>query len=128
MKLDPGDIYNHPWLLGLRGEMDFARFLDKIQARPADFSMTAMLESTVTEWADDVDVFALDRLSEVYLNFVPTYHGVFTPLRQKDEYPPSMDLVKIIYNGNEDKKRFNYIKEVNALQKVIGPELKSQDK
>ncbi|MBT4762114.1 MAG: hypothetical protein HOO06_10485 [Bdellovibrionaceae bacterium] len=122
--LDPGDIYNHPWLLRIRGDADFVRFLTAMQADPAPFTYDDMFNKSVDQWAAEKLKFPMDRLTDVYLNFVPSYYGVYTPLKDEVQFPPSSDLYDIIYGEtNEEIEKFKgkfkpaySVKSTNALQ------------
>lgn len=68
--LDGGDVNNHPWLLALRGDRDFAHFIGVLAVKKTS-------AADVTEKVELAD-FALDRLQQAYSGILPTFPGVYT--------------------------------------------------
>ncbi len=79
--LDSGDLYNHPWLLMLRGRRDFNIFMAAIngfytnkKVRLWDWSSpVAHSERTTYTWP-------IENLVNTYLDIEPTFPGVYTVL------------------------------------------------
>lgn len=68
--LDPGDILNHPWMLGLRGRNDFTHFINLIAARKRG-------PNEVTEEIR-LGELPLERLSAAYRSVAPSFPGVLS--------------------------------------------------
>jgi hypothetical protein len=104
--LDNGDLLNHPWLLALRGERNYAHFVDLIKATPAierershDISLKRLPHHLLKHYLneservsginEDVDLGEkpLDQLIEAYTMMPPTFPGLFTPRPAKLDYP-----------------------------------------
>ncbi len=68
--LDPGDIQNHPWMLGLRGRNDFTHFVNLIAARKRG-------PNEVTEEIR-LGELPLDRLAAAYRSVAPSFPGVLS--------------------------------------------------
>jgi len=104
--LDNGDLLNHPWLLALRGERNYAHFVSLIKATPAierershDISLKRLPHHLLKHYLneservsginEDVDLGEkpLDQLIEAYTMMPPTFPGLFTPRPAKLDYP-----------------------------------------
>jgi hypothetical protein len=86
-QLDGGDLRNHPWLLALRGQGDYANFLTLVAAKKVN-------SAQITENVDP-GVFSIDRLNEAfaaYRGVMQSVPGVYTvekelpPPRKKKEW------------------------------------------
>lgn len=77
--LDQADLYNHPWLLALRGQRDFAIFVEKIRAQEL-----ANLPEFLYHLAGTRDArpkgWALEHLGGAFHNLLPTFPGFYTML------------------------------------------------
>lgn len=81
--LDQADLYNHPWLLAMRGVRDFATFVHLIRAQ--EFSLFQPFTKIV-----DKAGWPLDQLVDAYRAVVPTFPGLYTVLKPGEglkEYP-----------------------------------------
>ncbi|MCB0386456.1 MAG: hypothetical protein KDD43_13770, partial [Bdellovibrionales bacterium] len=80
-QLDSSDLYNHPWLLGLRGVRDFHTFVALLKAVPYNWK----LESVINE-----EGWALQHMMNTYREVHPTFPGLYSILsnaEDKLEYP-----------------------------------------
>jgi hypothetical protein len=77
--LDQAELYNHPWLLAMRGWRDFAVFIDKIRAQEVadkwNFAsgLLGFEEQRKRGWA-------LEHLRDVYAGVFPSFPGYYTKL------------------------------------------------
>ncbi len=92
--LDQADLYNHPWLLAMRGVRDFANFARLIRAQ--EFTLLAPFTKVV-----DKPGWALDQMVDTYRRVQPTFPGLYTPHHEDEglkEYPadqnPSEAFIK----------------------------------
>lgn len=103
--LDNGDLLNHPWLLALRGERNYAHFVNLIKATPAtdlsgrDFSLKWLPNHLLKHYLNETDLVSginedvdlgerpLDQLIEAYTMMPPTFPGLFTPRPESLDYP-----------------------------------------
>ena len=69
--LDEGNLLNHVWLLALRGKRDFATFINTIKAKPVGIK---------GEVISDKEEYALTKLTESYLQILPTFPGMYSPV------------------------------------------------
>lgn len=79
--LDQADLYNHPWLLALRGQRDFAAFLRKIRKQEG-----VSIRNFVKGWfnADRTLEWPLDHMLEIYKHVTPSFPGFYTELRENE--------------------------------------------
>ncbi|RME14053.1 MAG: hypothetical protein D6797_09735 [Bdellovibrio sp.] len=97
--LDPGDLYNHPWLLALRGVREFRAFItmitkDKVaKPVPSDTLERLLLDPLFGDtYKTPVRYqWSIDRLSYLYQKVLPTFPGIYTDLGDEgledDQYP-----------------------------------------
>jgi hypothetical protein len=69
--LDHGDLYNHPWLLALRGSRDVETFLDFLSRE--DIVMVDLTTSPKAE-----TMYPIKKMVKSYLNVTPSFPGVHT--------------------------------------------------
>ena len=105
--LDQADLYNHPWLLGMRGMRDFSIFVTKIRAQElADLPeflahVTGLRKPRAKGWA-------LEHLNAAFRNTMPTFPGFYTLL---DRNEPSLDVFaleqaqKRLSKADDDKNK-----------------------
>lgn len=77
-QLDSSDIYNHPWLLALRGVRDFRAFAVLLKAVPANNKF----EPVVKE-----EAWSLQHMMNTYRGVHPTFPGLYTILEEAEEKP-----------------------------------------
>lgn len=75
--LDQADLYNHPWLLAMRGARDFSVFVNKIRSQDS-VSMGSFFRGMVGLDVDRKKAWALEHLSELYANVLPSFPGYYT--------------------------------------------------
>ncbi len=80
--LDPADLYNHPWLLFIRGKTDVWRFLDRIKAQDTKLSDSFQPMGPVVK----VDGWPIQKLVAAYSGVIPSFPGIYTMLHNEDEY------------------------------------------
>ena len=76
--LDQADLYNHPWLLALRGLRDFASFVNIIQAQE-EVSMMNYFKGTFESKKTPLG-WPLAKLTDSYRQITPSYPGYYTLL------------------------------------------------
>ena len=106
--LDQYDLYNHPWLLALRGVRDFTHFA-KLLRKQSDkdaqwysainpltyinFVTTSVGDAkTAKPWEKTVDKtgWPLDKMAETYRKILPSYPGLYTIVGEDEfiqDYP-----------------------------------------
>ena len=69
-QLDDGDLRNHPWLLSLRGDSDYAQLMSLLKAQHSVADVPAK---------DDIDpaTMPLDRLAAAYAGYSSTTQGMY---------------------------------------------------
>ena len=80
--LDPGDLYNHPWLLAIRGKTDVWRFLHRIRAQEVVLSDGIFPKGTVVKRHE----FPIKKLVQAYSGVTPSFPGIYTMLHNEFEY------------------------------------------
>lgn len=103
--LDNGDLLNHPWLLAMRGERNYAHFVNLIKATPQtdqrsrDFDLKWLPNDVLKHYLNEGDMVndinanvdlgerPLDQLIEAYNMMPPTFPGLFTPRPTRLNYP-----------------------------------------
>ena len=99
--LDQYDLYNHPWLLALRGVRDFTNFAkllrkqsDKNDVKWSDgLNPLNLLKSDYVSPTDkvvDKTGWPLDKMAETYRNVLPSFPGLYTLVHQNEfiqDYP-----------------------------------------
>lgn len=81
--LDQADLYNHPWLLAMRGFRDFYTFVRLIRAQ--EFTLFEPFTKIV-----DKPGWPLDQMVDAYRAVQPTFPGLYTVLKGGEplkEYP-----------------------------------------
>ena len=83
--LDQADLYNHPWLMALRGQRDFETFVGLMRAQEVA-SMWNFVKGIAnptprpTEWP-------LAHMREAYKQITPTFPGFYTVLSESERGP-----------------------------------------
>ncbi len=99
--LDQADLYNHPWLLGLRGQRDFATFLTLMRAQEI-VDWQHFIQKTVDNITGNAPVrdikWPLKHMAEVYRKTVPTFPGIYTVLEGWED--PQIFPLENRLNGN----------------------------
>lgn len=103
--LDNGDLLNHPWLLAMRGERNYAHFINLIKATPQsdrksrDFDLRWLPNEALQHYLDNAELVntipddvnlgerPLDQLIEAYNQMPPTFPGLYTVRPKRLEYP-----------------------------------------
>lgn len=75
--LDQADLYNHPWLLALRGFRDFAVFVSRIKAQQVT-GLGEYLKGVLGAAKPRSTAWALDHMYELYRNVLPSFPGFYT--------------------------------------------------
>ena len=75
--LDQADLYNHPWLLGMRGMRDFVTFVNKIRAQEL-VGLDGFLSGVSGGTPPRAKAWALDQMSQVYKNTLPSFPGFYS--------------------------------------------------
>jgi hypothetical protein len=104
--LDPADLYNHPWLLAMRGMRDFVTFMDKIDAQdPVTFTSFA---KDLVGWNESrKKTWALEHMSAVYADVLPSFPGYYTLLDEGEDL--SAFLLLQSRNNNAPTKDFTKV-------------------
>ncbi|MGE0527897.1 MAG: hypothetical protein AB7P49_12590, partial [Bdellovibrionales bacterium] len=82
--LDQADLYNHPWLLALRGIRDFTVFVKGIRAQEV-VGLGAFLSRVVGYVEKRPVAWALDHLYKLYQNKLPSFPGYYTVLDEQED-------------------------------------------
>lgn len=103
--LDNGDLLNHPWLLAMRGERNYAHFVNLIKATPQtdvrskDFDVRWLPNNVLKHYLNEGEMVnninanvdlgerPLDQLIEAYNMMPPTFPGLFTPRPARLDFP-----------------------------------------
>ncbi|MCB0356137.1 MAG: hypothetical protein KDD40_03975, partial [Bdellovibrionales bacterium] len=108
--LDSGDLYNHPWLLSLRGARDGAAFVYNVSHKQ-DYQMTEL-----SKGSHDHAFWPIKKMIETYLNVTPSFPGLYSLIGEagdKNPYGPD-------YPWNEDPETaFKRIQE-ETLESQFG--------
>ena len=80
--LDPADLYNHPWLIAIRGKTDVWRFLDRIKAQNATLSNNFQPFGPVVKGHG----WPIQQLVSAYSGVIPSFPGIYTLLHNEYEY------------------------------------------
>lgn len=118
--LDAGDLYNHPWLLMLRGRRDFNVFmasLNQFATNPRayyDMSKNPMrwLDNKLSEPITMVKEYEwpIENMIRTYLDVLPTFPGMYTALPNEPrdfpwgEQPPGRSFSERISTGMGTQK------------------------
>ncbi len=78
--LDQADLYNHPWLLALRGQRDFGVFLNRIRGQEP-ITVGNFVKGIWTGRERKLD-WPLDHMLAVYKHVTPAFPGFYTELRE----------------------------------------------
>lgn len=76
--LDQADLYNHPWLLALRGYRDYGAFISLIRAQEV-VSFWNFAEGIFDPKTRSID-WPLAHMKEAYRQITPSYPGYYTEL------------------------------------------------
>ena len=113
--LDSGDLLNHPWLLSLRGERDYANFVNllknpfngNLEYEKADedlfgfnkykysgdkamswyYDRSDLMDSSERAKNTDLAALPLDHLIYAYNQVVPSYPGIYTVTPKRLDFP-----------------------------------------
>ncbi|NQZ02407.1 MAG: hypothetical protein HRT45_17245, partial [Bdellovibrionales bacterium] len=69
--LDEVNLLNHVWLLALRGDRDYNKFLQMLQARPIDSAGEVIPDKSVFN-------YPLYRLGKIYDQVTPSFPGIYS--------------------------------------------------
>lgn len=97
--LDQADIYNHPWLLAMRGPRDFGAFVTSIQAQ-GEASLGGIFGED-----NGKQGWPLAKLSEGFRMRVPSFPGFYTVLNQDEtmtNYPFADNVSKTDMDPNHE--------------------------
>lgn len=117
--LDQADLYNHPWLIGMRGMRDFVTFVHRVRAQEVvglgEYlrGLTGITPQKKTAWA-------LNQMTWVYENVLPSFPGFYTVLEQGE------DITFLLEQSRFTKVDNDPLGEVTRRQKIVNPELKNQ--
>jgi hypothetical protein len=97
--LDQADLYNHPWLLAIRGQRDFGTFLHMIRTQEVvsfgNFAKGALgLQTRNIGWP-------LEQMLSVYKEITPSFPGFYTVLDQNEEMT-QFPLERRMTKGDQD--------------------------
>jgi hypothetical protein len=80
--LDQADLYNHPWLLALRGYRDFFTFVNTIRSQEVTSFWDAVTGGAFAPKTRDID-WPLAHMRESYLQMSPSFPGFYTILNDE---------------------------------------------
>lgn len=107
--LDQADLYNHPWLLSLRGKRDFTAFVNAMQAEDVVDIRSYVDGLTGTKPKSERSGWALEQLANTYKSVLPSFPGLYTVLDEdeRDSYFQlrSKDYSNIDFDINREVNR-----------------------
>jgi hypothetical protein len=80
--LDQADLYNHPWLLSLRGVREFAVFTDTIKAQEV-VSLSNFGGGLVNPQSRGL-AWPLGHMAKTYRQILPSFPGLYTVLKPSE--------------------------------------------
>lgn len=83
--LDQADLYNHPWLLALRGVREFATFVNFTNAQ----EIVNLKNFKKGAWTPEKRSLGwpLAHMQDTYLKTLPTFPGLYTLVRENEKMP-----------------------------------------
>ena len=94
--LDSGDLYNHPWLLSLRGSRDGASFVSRLAKE--DYNIADLSKAS-----HDDEMWPIKRMIEVYLHVLPSFPGMYSWIDQYGEDYPWNELPEESYKRIQEE-------------------------
>lgn len=97
--LDQADLYNHPWLLALRGYRDFGSFISLIRKQES-VSFWTMTKNWIWPQQRKVD-WPLEHMRTVYKRITPSFPGFYTVLQDNEgitDFPLEMSKTDMDMN------------------------------
>lgn len=91
--LDQADLYNHPWLLPMRGLRDFYAFTDRVQGEKVA-GLGPFLKNLTNQAPKREKAWALGHMSNVYHHVLPTFPGFYTVLPAHENIEMLLDRVQ----------------------------------
>ena len=82
--LDQAELYNHPWLLALRGMRDFTVFVNQIRQQ-GRFGSLEYMSGLLGLSEDRAFAWALKHLYGLYQSVTPSFPGFYTELGPKED-------------------------------------------
>lgn len=82
--LDQADLYNHPWLLAMRGVRDFTMFVKKIRAQDT-VSFGNFTDSVLGTGEKHKVAWALEHMASLYKNKLPSFPGFYSLLDKQED-------------------------------------------
>jgi len=82
--LDQADLYNHPWLLALRGQRDFGTFLHAVRAQEV-VSFGNFVNGALPGGGVRNIGWPLEQMLKVYKHITPSFPGFYTVLEENEE-------------------------------------------
>lgn len=98
--LDQADLYNHPWLLGLRGLRDFGSFIALIRKQDT-ISIWDTVKNLVSAKPRSID-WPLAHMRDAYQKIVPSFPGFYTVLDESEgmtKFPLELTKADVDING-----------------------------
>ncbi len=97
--LDSADLYNHPWLLALRGKRDFQGFMAVVKAVPYNWNFSEVAKT---------EGWSIDHMIRSYRQVHPTFPGLYSILEEEGKaalYPLNDKPADSFRNGVLDGKK-----------------------
>lgn len=97
--LDSADLYNHPWLLALRGKRDFQGFMAVVKAVPYNWNFSEVAKT---------EGWSIDHMIRSYRQVHPTFPGLYSVLDEEERaalYPLNDKPADSFRNGVLDGKK-----------------------
>ena len=107
--LDQADLYNHPWLLALRGQRDFATFLKNIRGQQEKVTLGGFIKGVWSGSHRTLD-WPLDHMLKVYRGMTPAFPGIYTELRE-GEAGAELPLERVQQSKGSDQPTLSRIDE-----------------
>jgi hypothetical protein len=99
--LDQADLYNHPWLLALRGQRDFATFV-KVVRRQEELTIGNFIDGVFHPSKERIG-WPLDHMLRAYKQVTPAFPGFYTVLNEAEgmtQFPLERKMTKVDVDPN----------------------------
>ena len=94
--LDQAELYNHPWLLALRGMRDYTAFISKVRAQEVT-GLTKMISASFSNEPRPM-AEALEHMRAQFANTYPSFPGFYT------ELSPAQDIKAFLLQQSRKEK------------------------
>ncbi|MBX3022219.1 MAG: hypothetical protein KF799_11145 [Bdellovibrionales bacterium] len=126
--LDQADLYNHPWLLGMRGMRDFVAFANRVRAQET-VGLGEFLKGVTGITPEKKKAWALNHMTWIYENVFPSFPGFYTVLERGEDIQFLLEqshakLSKVDADPNGEITRRKLLINPGVSQQGLAPESK----